>query len=100
MYSIIKFLTKSGNSITRNYKQWYQVSFAIANTFTYDIGLKYYIALCKLDGKSFNETQSINMLNYCYENSDGKFTFGTIVYFAQEVGYKERKEVPKVGTIS
>jgi hypothetical protein len=97
MYSIIKFLTKRGRSITESYRNWYQVAFAIANTFTYEIGIKYYLTLCKLDGKNHNETQSISMLNYCYENTDGNFTFGTLIYFAKEVGYKERKEVLKVG---
>lgn len=96
IYSIIKFLTKGNKSITKTYKQWYQVAYAIANTFTYDIGHKYYLSLCELDGVKYDEKQSISMLNYCYENTNGYFTFGTVVYFAKAVGYKEKKEVPKV----
>jgi hypothetical protein len=29
----------------------------------------------------------------------GKFRFATIVYFAKKVGYKEKREVPKVEEI-
>lgn len=39
------------------------------------------------------------MINYCYANSMGKFSFATVVYFAKQVGYKEKGEVTKVDVI-
>lgn len=94
--AIIRFLAKRGQSITSNYNDWYQVSFALANTFTYELGLKYFVALSKLDGKAYNEKACVNMINYCYANSLGSFKFATIVHFAKQKGYKEEKAVPKV----
>jgi hypothetical protein len=86
--SIIKFLRKRDKSITSTYDNWYRVAFAISNSFTFDIGGKYYLQLCRLDGPKHDELQSKNLLRYCYENSKGKITFDTIVYLAKEQGYK------------
>ncbi|MGG5902599.1 BT4734/BF3469 family protein [Sphingobacterium daejeonense] len=94
--SIIRYLSKRGLSITGSFHNWYQIAYALANTFTYELGMKYFIALSKLDGNNFNEAGCQNMIDYCYANSMGNFTFATIVYFAKQVGYKGEKEVPKV----
>jgi len=94
--AIIRYLSKRGLSITNSFHNWYQISYAIANTFTYELGMKYFLSLSKLDGKGYNEKGSQNMVDYCYANSMGKFTFATLVYFAKQVGYKKEKEVPKV----
>lgn len=45
--SIIKYLSKRNLSITYTYDEWLRVGFAIASTFNYDLGVKYYLALCK-----------------------------------------------------
>jgi len=95
LQSIIRFLSKRRLSITSSFHNWYQVGYAIANTFTYDLGSKYFVSLSRLDGKAFNEKGCKNMIDYCYANSMGKFSFATVVYFAKQVGYKEKKEVPK-----
>lgn len=87
--SIIKFLKKRDKSITYNYQNWYRVAFAIANSFTFDIGQEYYLRLCRLDGTKHDEIQSQNLLRYCYENSKGEITFNTIVYLAKKEGYKD-----------
>lgn len=94
--AIIRYLSKRGLSITDSFHNWYQVSYAIANTFTYELGMKYFLAISKLDGKDYNDLGSRNMMDYCYANSMGKFTFATVVFFAKQVGYKKEKEVPKV----
>jgi len=94
--NIIRYLYKRGLSITSDFHNWYQVSYALANSFTYELGMKYFISLSILDGKKFNEQGCRNMIDYCYANSMGSFTFATVVYFAKEVGYKGKKEVPKV----
>ena len=87
--SIIKFLSKRNLSITRKYPQWYKVAYAISSTFTYDIGAKYYLRLCRLDQERYDEISSMNMLRYCYENNKGQITFSTVVYLAKQQGYKE-----------
>lgn len=86
--AIIAFLTERNLSITDSYEKWYRVAFAIANSFSCDIGEKYYLSLCKLDGPRYDETSSKNMLRYCYENSTGRITFNSIVYFANQKGYR------------
>jgi hypothetical protein len=96
--AIIKFLSKRGLSITKNYEEWYRVAYAIANSFTHEIGEKYYLSLCRLDGSKHDETNSVNMLRYCYENSTDRIKFNTIIYFANKKGYQtnsQRGEVPK-----
>lgn len=94
--AIIRYLSKRNLTITSSFHNWYQIAYALTNTFTYELGMKYFIALSKLDGNEFNELGCRNMVDYCYANSMGNFTFATIVYFAKQVGYKGEKEVPKV----
>ncbi len=86
--SITKFLNKRNKSMTYDYDNWYRVAFAIANTFTHDIGEEYFLRLCRLDGTKHNEIQSENLLRYCYENSKKEITFKTLVYLAKNAGYK------------
>ena len=74
---------------------------AIANTFTYDIGLNYFTKLSKLDGIKYNETHSTNFLNNCYETKNGSVNFASIIHLANEKGYNTKQQkikngVPKV----
>ena len=99
MQAIIKYLTKRKLSITSSYEDWYKVAYAISNTFTLDIGEKYFLSLCKLDNEKYNEIESKNMLIYCYKNSLGSIKFNTILYNANIKGYKtilQRGKVLKV----
>ena len=90
MKSITKYLSKRHLSITPDYEKWYRVAYAVANTFTFDIGEKYYLTLCRLDGALHDEEQSKYLLYYSYENSKGEITFSTIVYLAKQLGYKDK----------
>jgi hypothetical protein len=78
---IIKFLRKRNLSITSTYEKWYHVAYAISSTFTYDLGEKYYLQLCRLDGANHDEEGSKAMLQYCYINSKKSISFGTIQFF-------------------
>lgn len=91
MENIIKFLKKNKLSITKTYDDWYRVGFAIANSFTYDVGEKYFIELSQLDIEKYNEINCKNMLINCYENSRGKFKFNSIIHFASEKGFIYKK---------
>jgi hypothetical protein len=85
---IIKYLKRHGKSITSSYDDWYRVAFGIANTFTLNIGEKYYLELCRQDGQSHDEERSIKMLRYCYsEGQEGKVRINTIIYLAQTQGF-------------
>lgn len=84
---IIKFLKKNKLSITENYEDWYRIAYAIANSFTHDIGEKYYLQICEQDGGRHDEFQSRNMLLYCYQNSHGDISFKTLVFMAVTKGY-------------
>lgn len=89
--SILKFLGKRNLSITNTYEKWYRVAFAIANSFTYDVGEGYFLKLCQQDTEKYNEIECKNLLINCYETTNNEIKFSTIFYFAQEVGYKQKK---------
>lgn len=97
--SIIKYLEKRKISITHTYNDWYSVAMSIVTAFNYDVGEKYYIRLCRLDGPRHDEEASKSMLRYCYEHSNFEITLGTLVYLAQRKGYQfSYKAVPKWDT--
>lgn len=91
--SIIKFLSKRNLSITNTYEKWYKVAFAISTSFTYDIGEKYFLSLCRLDKEKHNEIESKNLLVSCYEKTDFKISFNTIYHYTKEYGYKSKNIV-------
>lgn len=85
--NIIKYLTRNSLSITDSYEKWLRVAYAISNSFTYDIGLKYFIDLCILDTYKFSETECKHLLINCYENTRGEISFNTIIYLATITGF-------------
>ncbi|KRD08887.1 hypothetical protein ASE21_13620 [Flavobacterium sp. Root901] len=98
MSDIIRHLKNKKASITYSYDDWCKVAMAIANSFTYDIGLNYFLKLSSLDGTKYNETNSTNFLNNCYETKKGDINFNSIVYLANQKGYQtknQRNAVPK-----
>lgn len=90
MKSIIKYLTKRELRITINRDRWIRVGYAIATSFTYDVGKEYYLRLCRLDGDDHDEDGSIRLLESCYYDNRGMITMGTILHYAQESGYRYR----------
>lgn len=90
--SILKFLTKRNLSITYSYDEWLRVGFAIANTFNYDLGEKYFLAFCKLDKGKYDQAACIDKLQECYMKGNGDITLGTIVEMARKKGYKGSSE--------
>jgi len=95
---IIKYLRKKGCSITSTYDDWYKVAYAISSTFTYDLGEKYYLQLCRLDGNRHREDESKAMLQYCYTNSKKIISFGTIQYLFSKI--KEELEGSRTEEVS
>ena len=98
--SIIKYLRKHKKSITFSYEEWLSVAFAISETFNYDVGEKYFLALSKLDGPpKYNEQEAIQLLRYCYAHSRGEISLGTIIFMAKNKGYylKTKANIPKLG---
>ncbi len=90
--SILKFLTKRNLSITKSYENWYRVAFAIANSFTHDIGEGYFLKLCQQDKEKYNEIECKNLLINCYETTNSEIKFSTIFHYAQELGYKPKNK--------
>ena len=71
---------------------------AISNTFTYDIGLNYFLKLSKLDDTKYNEIVCTNFLINCYETRKGNVNFSSIIYLANQKGYQTKHQkngVPK-----
>jgi hypothetical protein len=99
MSDIIRHLNNKKLSITYKYEEWCKVAMAISNTFTYEIGLNYFLKLSLLDNSKYNEVNCTNFLINCYENRKGNVNFASIIYLANQRGYKTKKQkngVPKV----
>lgn len=89
MQAILKYLKFKKLSITSSYEAWYRIALAIANSFTYELGIKYYLELCRLDLENHDEEASTNLLYYCYlHRRINVINFATIVHYAQEKGFK------------
>lgn len=89
--SIVKYLEKNHISITQSYDDWYSVAMAIVTAFNYDVGVRFYLRLCRLDGPRHDEDASLSMLRYCYEHSNYEINLGTLIYLARKKGYKTTK---------
>ena len=87
MNSILNYLVKRKLSITNSYEEWYKVAFAIANTFTFDVGLKYFLQLSSIDTEKFNAANCENLMRNCYETNRGEIGFNKIKSIAIEKGY-------------
>lgn len=92
MKKIIKYLIKRNLSITETYDNWLKVSFAISSSFSYDVGEKYFLNLCRLDKSKHDEIKSISLLKYSYNNrqieSKTSISFATMIFLAKEKGFK------------
>ncbi|MBG9378531.1 hypothetical protein I5907_20010 [Panacibacter sp. DH6] len=98
MTDIIRHLKNKKKSITYTYEEWCKVAMGIANTFTYEIGLNYFLQLSSLDSDKFNDVTSTNFLMNCYETRKGNVNFSSIIYLANQKGYKtkyQKNGVPK-----
>jgi hypothetical protein len=98
MTDIIRHLKNKKQSITYNYEEWCKVAMAIANTFTYEIGLNYFLKLSSLDIDKYNEVASTNFLINCYETRKENVNFSSVIYLANQKGYKtkyQKNGVPK-----
>lgn len=91
MFRIITFLSKRGLSLTPSYTDWVRVSFGIANSFSHDVGEKYFMKLCRLDGSKHNEYKSKELLKYAYiHKREEAVNFGSIMYMAEQLGFEQR----------
>lgn len=90
MSNIIRHLNNKKLTITESYENWCKVAMAIANTFTFDVGKNYFVKLSKRDSNKFNEVNCINFLTNCYENRKGQVSFASIVFLANNVGFKTK----------
>jgi len=89
MKKIIQYLKKNNKSITSTHDRWYKCAYAIANTFSYDLGLAYFLKLSELDGERYDEYKSRERLEYCYitKRDEGGIHFASIISFAKEEGF-------------
>ncbi len=83
----IHFLSKKRISIAEEYEDRYRIAYAIANSFTYDIGKKYFIDICKINKEKMNEDKYIKLLDYCYENNTGWIKFDFVTSKLKDSGY-------------
>ncbi|WP_394970951.1 BT4734/BF3469 family protein [uncultured Croceitalea sp.] len=93
---IIKYLRRKNLTITNSFDEWFRVAIAIASTFSYDLGEKYYLRLCEMDKEKHDELESKNILKYCYNSrnldTSSTISFGTIVFYAKEKGFITKKD--------
>lgn len=97
MAAILRFLEKRKASITNSYEEWFKVAMALANTFTYEVGEKYFLKLSSFDSGKYDETECKNFLANCYESRSGAIKFSTLVYLAKQKGYITK--MPKKGVL-
>lgn len=90
MSDIIRFLNNKQLSITYSYEDWCKVAMAISNSFTYDIGLNYFLKLSNRDAEKFNPIKCSNFLQNCYETRNGSVNFSSIVYLANQIGFQTK----------
>lgn len=90
--AILKYLTKRNLSITRDYDDWLRVGFAIANSFNYDLGVRYFLAFSQMDADKYDMKKCIEKIQECYTNGRGDVTLGTIVEMARSKGFKGSSE--------
>jgi hypothetical protein len=90
MKDIITYLTKKRIIITGAYENRYKIAYAIANTFTFDLGLKFYLDLCKIESSKYNEAKEKTLLEYCYENNSGWTRFVYIEELVKNYGYVKK----------
>jgi len=84
--NIINYLTKKNISIADKYENRYRIAYAICNTFTFDIGKKYFMDICRLD-TNYNEPKAVKLLEYCYENNTGWTKYNFIKELVKNNGY-------------
>jgi len=96
---IVRYLQSKKLSITNTYELWVKVAFAIANTFTHDVGRTYFLEMCRLDGIKHSESKSESLLEYAYRNRIiNAVTFASIIYLATERGYDMSFNKPTIKT--
>lgn len=89
---ILNYLTKRRIVITGEYERRYKIAYAIANTFTFDIGKIFFLALCNIEVDKFDEQRELKLLQYCYEKNAGLINFKYIEDLVEnEYGYIKRK---------
>lgn len=87
---IIAYLTRTNQSITENYSTWLKVAFAVSNSFTFDVGKRIYLEICRLDKSAHDEYKSEKLLEYCYRKRKvDEVNFGSIIYLAGLKGFKK-----------
>lgn len=93
---IIKYLRIKNISITNSFDEWFRVAIAIASSFSYDLGERYYLKICEQDKERHDELESKNILKYCYNSRNldiaSAISFGTIVFYAKEKGFVTKKD--------
>ncbi len=85
---IVKYLKKNKKSITFEYDNWLRVALAISNSFTFDVGEKYFLELSSMDDAKYDEQNCKMMLVDCYRTSKKLITFNTIIHLASQQGFK------------
>lgn len=90
---IIKFLSNNKKSITYNYDDWLRVALAIASSFTFDLGLNYFLELSKMDSAKFDSDSCSNMLQDCYINNKKLVKFSTLIHLAVQKGFLYGKDI-------
>lgn len=93
---VIKYLERKDISITETFDKWLRVALAISSSFSYDLGEKYFLRICKQDKEKHSEIESKNILKYCYNNRklehSTSITLGTILFYAKEKGFLSKKD--------
>jgi len=87
---ILIYLSKRRIVITGEYENRYKIAYAIADTFTFDIGKLFFLDLCKIETDKYNKQRELKLLEYCYENNSGLIKFKYIEELVNNYGYVKK----------
>jgi len=88
--NMIRFLKKRNLSITTSYNDWEIVARTIACCFTFNIGFKYFQAISMQDATKYDKGECESFLKARYLDTREEFSFATILYLANKIGYQDR----------
>jgi len=85
--SIVSFLRKKNLSITKTYDEWMRIGFALKRELGENEGRTYFHKFAKLDD-NYDQNKANHQFDNGTLNHDKEVRLGTIIYMAQEQGYK------------
>lgn len=90
------YLDEKGLSITKSYNEWVSVCFALKFELAEEDAKKWFLKLSALDTEIYNEGKCDEKFESCKVTRAKSYNIGTIISYAQSVGYKPSSKLKSV----